>query len=74
MIAASLDPINSLIRSYLRKAFLKEKRYGLAGTRFDLAKKPDPTDLTLWLYDEIMKQTQNQPMEAWRDIQKSIER
>jgi tetratricopeptide (TPR) repeat protein len=73
-IAASLDPINSLIRSYLRKAFLKEKRDGLAGTRFDLAKKPDPADLTPWLYDGIMKQTQTQPVEAWRDIQESIER
>ena len=59
MIAASLDPINSLIRSYLRKAFLKEKRYGLAGTRFDLAKKPDPTDLTLWLYDETDPESTN---------------
>jgi Flp pilus assembly protein TadD len=72
-IAASLDPGNSLIRSYLGKAYFEEKRYGLAGTQFDLAKERDPYDPTPWLYDGIMKQTQNQPVEALSDIQKSIE-
>ncbi|MEP6880089.1 MAG: tetratricopeptide repeat protein, partial [Nitrosospira sp.] len=72
-IAASLDPANSLIRSYLGKAYFEEKRYGLAETQFALAKERDPNDPTPWLYDGIMKQTQNQPVEALRDIQKSIE-
>ena len=72
-IAASLDPANSLIRSYLGKAYFEEKRYSLAGTQFDLAKERDPNDPTPWLYDGIMKQTQNQPVQALRDIQKSIE-
>lgn len=72
-IAVSLDPANSLIRSYLGKAYFEEKRYSLAGTQFDLAKERDPNDPTPWLYDGIMKQTQNQPGEALRDIQKSIE-
>lgn len=72
-IAASLDPANSLIRSYLGKAYFEEKRYALAGTQFDLAKERDPKDPTPWLYDAIQKQTQNQPVEALRDIQKSIE-
>jgi tetratricopeptide (TPR) repeat protein len=72
-IAASLDPANSLIRSYLGKAYFEEKRYGLAETQFDLARERDPKDPTPWLYDGIMKQTQNQPVEALRDIQKSIE-
>lgn len=72
-IAASLDPANSLIRSYLGKAYFEEKRYPLAGTQFDLAKERDPHDPTPWLYDGIMKQTQNQPVQALRDIQKSIE-
>jgi tetratricopeptide (TPR) repeat protein len=72
-IAASLDPANSLVRSYLGKAYFEEKRYALAGTQFDLAKERDPNDPTPWLYDGIMKQTQNQPGEALRDIQKSIE-
>ena len=72
-IAASLDPANSLIRSYLGKAYFEEKRYPLAGTQFDLAKERDPKDPTPWFYDAIQKQTQNRPIEALRDIQKSIE-
>lgn len=71
--AASLDPANSLIRSYLGKAYFEEKRYPLATTQFDLAKARDPNDPTPWLYDAIQKQTQNRPVEALRDIQKSIE-
>ncbi|MBX9915812.1 MAG: TonB-dependent receptor [Nitrosomonas sp.] len=72
-IAASLDPANSLIRSYLGKAYFEEKRYLLASTQFDLAKKRDPKDPTPWFYDAIQKQTQNRPVEALIDIQKSIE-
>ncbi|MBS0423859.1 MAG: FecR domain-containing protein [Proteobacteria bacterium] len=72
-IAASLDPANSLIRSYLGKAYFEEKRYSLAGTQFDLAKERDPKDPTPWFYDAIQKQTQNRPVEALQDIQKSIE-
>lgn len=71
--AASLDPANSLIRSYLGKAYFEEKRYSLASTQFDLAKERDPKDPTPWFYDAIQKQTQNRPVEALRDIQKSIE-
>jgi tetratricopeptide (TPR) repeat protein len=72
-IAASLDPANSLIRSYLGKTYFEEKRYSLAGTQFDLAKERDPKDPTPWFYDAIQKQTQNRPVEALQDIQKSIE-
>ncbi|BCT68679.1 TonB-dependent receptor [Nitrosospira sp. NRS527] len=72
-IAASLDPANSLIRSYLGKAYFEEKRYPLAETQFDLARGLDPNDPTPWFYDAIQKQTQNRPVEALRDLQKSIE-
>ncbi|MEQ1779195.1 MAG: tetratricopeptide repeat protein, partial [Nitrosomonas sp.] len=72
-IAASLDPANSLIRSYLGKAYFEEKRYPLASTQFDLAKERDQKDPTPWFYDAIQKQTQNRPIEALQDIQKSIE-
>ena len=72
-IAASLDPANSLIRSYLGKAYFEEKRYPLAETQFDLAKALDPNDPTPWFYDAIQKQTQNRPVEALRDLQKSID-
>lgn len=72
-IAVSLDPASSLIRSYLGKVYFEEKRYGLASTQFDLAKKSDPQDPTPWLYDAIQKQTQNRPVEALQDLQRSIE-
>lgn len=72
-IAASLDPGNALIRSYLGKAYFEEKRYSLAETQFELAKALDPHDPTPWFYDAIQKQTQNRPIEALQDIQKSIE-
>ncbi|GJL73760.1 MAG: hypothetical protein NMNS01_29590 [Nitrosomonas sp.] len=72
-IAVSLDPANSLIRSYLGKAYFEEKRYPLASTQFDMAKQRDPNDPTPWFYDAIQKQTQNRPVEALQDIQKSIE-
>ncbi|SER02249.1 Flp pilus assembly protein TadD, contains TPR repeats [Nitrosomonas sp. Nm51] len=72
-IAASLDPGNSLIRSYLGKAYFEEKRYSIAETQFELARERDPNDPTPWFYGAIQKQTQNRPVEALRDIQKSIE-
>ena len=71
-IAVSLDPANSLIRSYLGKAYFEEKRFPLASTQFDLAKALDPNDPTPWFYDAIQKQTQNRPVDALQDIEKSI--
>jgi hypothetical protein len=72
-IAASLDPNNSLIRSYLGKAYFDERRGKLAANQFDIAKKLDPLDPTPWFYDAIHKQTMNRPVEALQDIKKSIE-
>jgi tetratricopeptide (TPR) repeat protein len=72
-IAATLDPNNSLIRSYLGKAFFDERRTKLDETQFAIAKELDPQDPTPWFYDAIRKQTVNRPIEAMRDMQKSIE-
>lgn len=72
-IAAALDPNNALIRSYLGKAYYEEKRNGLAATQLEMAKTLDPNDPTPWFYDAIRKQTENRPVEALRDLQKSIE-
>jgi tetratricopeptide (TPR) repeat protein len=72
-IAASLDPNNALIRSYLGKAYYEEKREGLAARELAAAKELDPKDPTPWFYDAIFKQTINRPVEALRDLQKSIE-
>ncbi|PKD39705.1 TonB-dependent receptor [Methylomonas sp. Kb3] len=72
-IAAILDPNNSLLRSYLGKAYYEEKRPALAGDQFDLAKQQDPKDPTPYFYDALRKQSLNRPVEALRDMQQSIE-
>jgi tetratricopeptide (TPR) repeat protein len=72
-IAAGLDPNNALIRSYLGKAFYDEKREKLAGNQWAISKGLDPNDPTPWFYDAILKQTTNRPVEALKDLQKSIE-
>jgi len=72
-IAASLDPNNSLVRSYLGKAYYEQKRGGLAETEFEQAKLLDPKDPTPWFYSAIHKQTENRPIEALEDLEKSIE-
>ena len=45
----------------------------LAAEQFAIAKQLDPADPTPWLYDAIRKQSENRPVEALRDIEKSIE-
>ncbi|HJX17340.1 MAG TPA: FecR domain-containing protein [Acidiferrobacterales bacterium] len=72
-IAAALDPNNALIRSYLGKAYYEEKRNRLAAAQLDMARQLDPNDPTPWFYDAIRKQTENRPVEALQDLQKSIE-
>jgi len=71
-IAVSLDPGNSLIRSYLGKAYYEEARNKLAANQLATAKELDPSDPTPFLYDAIRKQSVNQPGEALRDLQESI--
>jgi tetratricopeptide (TPR) repeat protein len=75
-IAVALDPTNSLIRSYVGKAYYEENtgdRDRLAAKQFGLAKQLDPKDPTAWLYDAILNQTQNRPVEALADLERSIE-
>ena len=72
-IAVSLDPDNSLIRSYLGKAYYEEARDKLAANQLAIAKELDPSDPTPYFYDAIRKQSINQPVEALYDLQKSIE-
>ncbi len=71
--AASLDPDNSLIRSYLAKGYYEEKRESEASKELAAAKALDPSDPTPYLYDAILKQTYNRPVEALQDLQESIE-
>jgi tetratricopeptide (TPR) repeat protein len=72
-IAASLDPNQSLIRSYLGKAYYEEKRDKFAKGQFSIAEELDPLDPTPFFYDAIRKQSRNRPVEALHDLQKSIE-
>jgi len=72
-IAASLDPNNSLIRSYLGKVYYEEKRGKIDGEEYAIAKELDPKDPTPWFYDAIAKQTTNRPVEALRDFEKAKE-
>lgn len=72
-VAVGLDPNNSLLRSYLGKAYFEEKRSPLDGEQYRIAKELDPNDPTPWFYDAIRKQTINRPVEALHDLQHSIE-
>ncbi len=72
-VAAGLDPNRSLLRSYLGKAYFAERREPLAGEQYAIAKELDPRDPTPWFYDAILKQSENRPVEALRDLERSIE-
>jgi Flp pilus assembly protein TadD len=72
-IAASLDPNNALVRSYLGKAYYEEKRDEAATETLATAKTLDEKDPTPWFYDAIRKQSVNRPVEALHDLQRAIE-
>jgi Tfp pilus assembly protein PilF len=66
-IAVALDPSNSLLRSYVGKAYYEENtqpRDSLAATQYELASSLDPKDPTPYFYDAILKQSQNRPVAA----------
>ncbi len=71
-IAASLDPGNSLIRSYLGKAYFEEKRDALAARQFALAKEQDPRDPTPHFYDAVRELAGNLPVAALHDLGRSM--
>ena len=64
---------NSLLRSYLGKAYFEEKRDPLDARQFAIAKELDPLDPTPYLYDAIRLQSVNRPVEAMLNMEKSIE-
>jgi tetratricopeptide (TPR) repeat protein len=71
-VAAALDPNDSLIRSYLGKAYFEERRDPQDAEQYAIAKELDPNDPTPWFYDAIRLQTVNRPVEALRNIERSI--
>ena len=72
-MAVGLDSSNSLLRSYLGKAYFEEKRDPLDAKQFAIAKQLDPLDPTPYLYDAIRLQSVNRPVEAMHSMQTSIE-
>jgi len=73
-IAAALDPANALLRSYLGKAYFDELRDQKAADQYALAKNFDANDPTPWLYEALLLETQNRPVEAVTALQESIDR
>ncbi len=70
--SVSLDPINALLRSYLGKAYFEEARNTLATEQFSRAEQIDPRDPTPYFYSAILKQSENRPVEALRDLNTSV--
>ena len=72
-LAVGLDSSNALLRTYLGRAYFEERREELSADQYALAKELDPLDPTAYLYDAIRLQTINRPVEALRQLDKSIE-
>ena len=72
-MAVGLNSSNSLLRSYLGKAYFEEKRDPLDAKQFEIAKQLDPLDPTPYLYDAIRLQSINRPVDAMLSMEKSIE-
>lgn len=72
--AVLLDPGNSLLRSYLGKAYYEEKRPDEAMKELDAARELDPSDPTPHLYAAILLQNENRPVEALDALLSAIER
>lgn len=71
-LAVILDPGNSILRSYLGKAYFEEDQRAFAAEQFSVAKGLDVLDPTPWFYDAIAKQASTRPVEALKSIQESI--
>ena len=72
-LATTLAPEQSLLRSYLGKAYFAEQRNALANAEFELAKQLDAMDPTPWFYQAILLQANNAPFAALQSLQRSID-
>ncbi|MFT5042755.1 MAG: tetratricopeptide (TPR) repeat protein, partial [Hyphomicrobiaceae bacterium] len=70
--AVALDSSSSVLRAYLGKAYFGERRYPLDSQQYGIAKQLDPNDPTAFLYDGILKQTVNRPVEALADLESTV--
>lgn len=71
--AVSLDPLRSVLRSYLGRAYFEEKRAGEAVKQWDLAKQFDPNDPTPYFYTGVHKLFANDPVGAIDELETSRE-
>jgi tetratricopeptide (TPR) repeat protein len=71
-IAVGLDPGDALLRSYLGKAYYEERQARRAAVELERAEALDPTDPTAYLYEAILRQSVNRPVEALESLQRSI--
>lgn len=71
-IAVSLNPGNSLLRSYLGKAYYEERDFVRAKRQLQIAQDLDPNDPTPFFYSAILSTKENKPGEALLDLKKSI--
>lgn len=72
-IAVSLDPLNSLLRSYLGKAYYEEEEPVLADEQFSLGKRFDVNDPTPWYYDAISFSPSSTPISELKSLEKAIQ-
>ena len=74
LVAASLEPQRSVLRSYLGKAFADAGDETHAQKELRLARELDPNDPTSWLYSALLRQQQNRVNEAAGDLQAAQDR
>jgi len=73
LVAASLEPQRSVLRSYLGKAFADVGDEAHANKELKLAREIDPNDPTSWLYSALLRQQENRINEAAGDLQTAQE-
>ena len=73
LVAASLEPQRSLLRSYLGKALANGRDPKRARHELELARHLDPADPTPWLYSALLNSDDNRINEGIRDLERSKE-
>lgn len=70
-VAATLEPLRAVFRSYLGKAFSHAGDHRHAAKELDRAKTLDPNDPTVWLYEALLNGQESRINEAIGDLEKS---
>ncbi|MEY2410112.1 MAG: hypothetical protein QOF48_2782 [Verrucomicrobiota bacterium] len=72
-VAATVEPLRSVFRSYLGKAWTQTGDRRHASQELALARKLDPGDPTAWFYGALFAQQNNELNEAVTELEKSKE-